>query len=126
MKSIWARPRMRTINDVSEFKHWYEINGWSNDNDLKSFPSGHSANGFISLAFMIFVPYFKKIKMRDFLIVAITWGLLVALSRVVIGEHFLSDVVVGSYITIFMFILLERLFFRNENKEQLSDGSILV
>ncbi len=118
IKSIWARPRMRSITDISDFNHWYEINGWTNDNELKSFPSGHTANAFVVLAYMMFIPYIKSIKMNYFLIGAVIWGTLVALSRVVLGAHFLSDVLVGSYITIFIFILLERIFFRNTKPSQ--------
>jgi membrane-associated phospholipid phosphatase len=114
IKNVWARPRMRSINDVSQFKHWYEINGWTNDNELKSFPSGHTSNGFVIIAYMMFVPYFKSIKMNYFLIGAVTWGTLVALSRVVLGAHFLSDVLVGSYITIFLFLLFERLILQKK------------
>jgi|LGOV01.1.fsa_nt_gb membrane-associated phospholipid phosphatase len=109
IKGVWARPRMRSINDVSQFKHWYEINGWTTDNELKSFPSGHTSNGFVIIAYMMFVPYLKSIKMNYFIIGAVIWGTLVALSRVVLGAHFLSDVLVGSYITIFLFLLYERI-----------------
>ena len=116
VKMIWARPRMRSMTDISEFKHWYEINGWQSEEELKSFPSGHTANGFVAIAYMIFVPYFKSIKMNYFIIGAVVWGTMVALSRVVLGAHFLSDVVVGSYITIFLFILWEKVFFRSLKK----------
>lgn len=112
IKSIWARPRMRSITEVSEFQHWYEINGWTTDNELKSFPSGHTSNAFVALAYMMFIPYIKSIKMKYFLITAIIWGTLVALSRVVLGAHFLSDVLVGSYITIFLFLIVERLILK--------------
>ena len=121
IKSLWARPRMRSINDVSEFKHWYEINGWTNDNELKSFPSGHTSNGFVIIAYMMFVPYFKSIKMNYFIIGAVIWGTLVALSRVVLGAHFLSDVLVGSYITIFLFLLFEKVMLQ-KSKGEISNG----
>jgi len=114
VKGIWARPRMRSINSVSEFKHWYEINGWTNDNELKSFPSGHTANAFVAFAYMIFIPYIKSVKMKTYITIAIVWGVFVSLSRVIIGAHFLSDVLVGSYITIFLFILWEKVFFRKK------------
>jgi membrane-associated phospholipid phosphatase len=117
LKGIWARPRMRSIEDISAFKHWYEIAGWTNDNEYKSFPSGHTANGFVSIAYLIFLPYFKSIKPRIFITFAITWGVLVALSRVVLGAHFLSDVLVGSYITIFLFLLLNHLLFKKPAEE---------
>lgn len=112
-KGVWARPRMRSITDISEFKHWYEISGWTNDNELKSFPSGHTANGFVAIAYMTFIPYIKNVKLKNYMILAITWGVLVALSRVVLGAHFLSDVLVGGYITIFLFILWESIIIKS-------------
>lgn len=108
IKMIWARPRMRSIDDVSEFKHWYEINGWTTDNELKSFPSGHTANAMVSLGYLVFVPFIKKLKAKHIIIFAIIWTSLVALSRVVLGAHFLSDVIVGSYITIWIYALLNK------------------
>jgi len=114
VKILWARPRMRSITDVSEFKHWYEIAGPTGDNELKSFPSGHTANAWIGLAYIIFSQQIKMIKVNHFIIGAVIWGTLVALSRVVLGAHFLSDVLVGSYITIFLFILLERIFIKHK------------
>ncbi len=119
IKSIWARPRMRSITDVSEFKHWYEISGWSNDNELKSFPSGHTANAWVALAYVIFIPYIKNIKARTWIIIASVWGSCVALARVIQGAHFLSDVLVGSYITIFLFILFDRVFLNKKQKGDL-------
>ncbi len=113
IKCIWARPRMRSITNISQFKHWYEISGWTNDNELKSFPSGHAANAFVGLAYTIFIPYLKSIKIKTYLIIAITWGVLVSLSRVIIGAHFLSDVLVASYITIYLFIFWEKVFFKH-------------
>lgn len=119
IKGIWARPRMRTIvTGENEFKHWYEINGWTNDNDLKSFPSGHAANAWVGLVYMIFIPYIKSIKMKWYIIGASVWGTCLALARVILGAHFLSDVLVGSYITIFLFIIFEKLILSRKNRGQ--------
>jgi len=117
VKIIWARPRMRSIESADEFVHWYKINGISNDNELKSFPSGHAANAFIMLAYTMFLPYFKKIKKNWALAFALAWGICVSLSRVVLGAHFLSDVLVGSYITIILFFAIYKTIFRNQPKE---------
>jgi undecaprenyl-diphosphatase len=57
--------------------------------DPLSFPSGHSARGGVmtGLALALGPPWFR--------IAAPIWGVMVALSRVVVGVHYLSDVVVG-------------------------------
>ena len=114
VKIIWARPRMRSIESADEFVHWYKINGISNDNELKSFPSGHSANAFIMLAYTMFLPYFEKIKKGGALAFAVAWGVCVSLSRVVLGAHFLSDVLVGGYITILLFFAIYKIVFKNQ------------
>jgi membrane-associated phospholipid phosphatase len=116
IKVLWARPRMRSIDSVDEFVHWYKINGPTGDNELKSFPSGHTANGFIMLAYTMFLPYLKKIKKNWFMIFVIAWGTAVAFSRVVLGAHFLSDVLVGGYITILSFFIIHSIVFKKERK----------
>jgi membrane-associated phospholipid phosphatase len=58
----------------------------------------------------MFIPETRRLYVKLFLIGALTWGSLVALSRVIRGDHFLSDVVVGGYITVFLFYLLSQLF----------------
>ena len=95
LKIIWARPRMRSMDSIDQFKYWYQINGPSNDNELKSFPSGHTANGFVVIAFVMFFNMASKLKKNIYLVFAGVWGGLVALSRVVRGDHFLSDVLMS-------------------------------
>jgi len=120
LKVVWGRPRMRSIESIEQFKHWYQISGPTANNEFMSFPSGHTANGFVILAYSMFLPYFKKIKPNLFISFALTWGGLVALSRVVLGAHFLSDVLVGGYITILVFYTLNHIFIKDKNNEGLS------
>jgi len=116
VKIIWGRPRMRILESIEGFKKWYEINGPAPTNDHKSFPSGHTANGFAAIAYTLFFSYFRNVNKKLVIFFALVWGSLVALSRVVLGAHFLSDVVTASYITIFLFLILNSLFFRkNKN-----------
>ena len=114
VKIIWARPRMRSINSVDEFMHWYKINGPSTDEELKSFPSGHTANALVLLAYSMFLPFFEKIKKNWFMTFAVLWGVAVAVSRVILGAHFLSDVLVGSYITIISFFIIYGIVFKRK------------
>jgi len=113
VKIIWARPRMRSITSVDEFVHWYKINGPSTDEELKSFPSGHTANALVLLAYSVLLPFFEKIKKNWFVAVSVVWGVAVAASRVVLGAHFLSDVLVGGYITILLFFVIYKAILRD-------------
>lgn len=108
LKIIWARPRMRSISTIEQFKHWYEINGPLNSEEFKSFPSGHTANAFVMLAYTLFIPENHKQLMRNFTIFAILWGVCTAISRVILGAHFLSDVFVGGYVTVVVFYVLSK------------------
>lgn len=122
IKILWARPRMRSISSIEGFRYWYEINGPSNNNELKSFPSGHTANSFLMIALAYLVP--SKMWKKRFVIFAIVWGSCVALSRVIIGAHFLSDVIVGGIITIIVMFILEY-FLLNKNDINISDDIVL-
>ena len=110
LKIIWARPRMRSISSVAEFKHWYELNGPMNSEEFKSFPSGHTANAFVMLAYTMFIPLDKAKTIRWLTSFAVIWGVCTAISRVILGAHFLSDVFVGGYITILIFYILQRIW----------------
>ena len=114
LKIVWARPRMRAIDSIEQFKYWYQINGLSNDNELKSFPSGHTANGFVVIAYVMFLSAAKTIKKNLYLSFAVIWGVLVALSRVVRGDHFLSDVLMSCLLTFLLFLLIQKLVLKQK------------
>ncbi len=110
LKILWARPRMRSIQSIEQFKYWYQINGPSTNEELKSFPSGHVANAFTILAYSLFIPKNKPTVKKWFIAFALLWGTLVAVSRIVIGAHFFSDVVAAGYITTLLFYLIRKKF----------------
>lgn len=112
LKILWARPRMRSIDSIEGFNYWYQIQGPTGDNELKSFPSGHTANGFATIGYSMFLFSLNKAWVKPAIYFGLTWGTLTALSRVVLGAHFLSDVLVGGYITILLFLLISRRVFK--------------
>lgn len=77
------------------------------DYEYLSFPSGHSATALSAMiAFSIFWPKFRI----HFLFA----GVVIALSRVVINSHYLSDVLIGSLIGALTSILLYHLYFKGK------------
>jgi membrane-associated phospholipid phosphatase len=118
LKIIWARPRYRILyGDDTLYQAWFIISGLSFDNNWKSFPSGHSATASISLVYLYLPQLFDKFKGKERTILKIvgTWIILVMISRVVIGDHFMTDTLFGSGLTIIIFIVLNKLF--NPNKK---------
>ena len=107
------RPRFRLISREIEgigFHAWYDpirnkdefISAFGiNADDFKSFPSGHTANAFISIAILpglaVVIPALKK-RLMLLLVISIVFGFIVLASRMVLGAHFLSDVSVGGFI----------------------------
>jgi len=116
LKIVWARPRMRSITSIDQFKHWYEIGGPLNSEEFKSFPSGHTANAFVMLAFTMFLSKDRPSLVKGFTFFAVLWGVCTAISRVILGAHFLSDVFVGGYITILLFYIYST-FLLEKNKQ---------
>ena len=126
---------MNTLNDFSHFTRWYEFNGKISPtaemlaqgiakDGMKSFPSGHS-NAAAMLIVFTMLPYFYA-KANKFVYKVVSWSgfslytLSVMFSRILMGKHFLSDVLVGAAITVICFYVclffLKRLF---ENKVKL-------
>jgi len=98
LKSVFARPRPFLI----EIDWWTEAfcypelikrpSGWA-------FPSGHSAGAFAgAMAWFLGSWKWAGAGMRNASIIAIVLAALIAFSRVYVGVHFLSDIIVGSLV----------------------------
>jgi len=106
VKFLWGRVRFRELDSAfSQFTPWYCPQGITG---FDSFPSGHAATGFMLLAILILLEK-KKLWIKNLaLVVIILWGILLAFSRVVIGAHYSSDVLFGSFFIIITFLLLNQ------------------
>lgn len=111
IKQLWGRVRYREMLDQIElFTPWFQSNGW---NGHRSFPSGHTT----TMSVILCVQYIYKEKeparhvslwtriIIAFLILAMM------LSRMIMGAHFLSDVLMGFAITYTMVQIWRRRFF---------------
>lgn len=95
IKLTWGRVRFKSLlPDYSDYTPWYKINGFTGH---KSFVSGHVSASSVLFAFLLLKKYFPKFKKYDVLIIIISsiWASLTALSRIILGAHYLSDTVGG-------------------------------
>ncbi|MGR7946089.1 phosphatase PAP2 family protein [Paenibacillus sp. M.A.Huq-81] len=108
LKISWGRLRFRNMNgDYSLYTSWFLPQGLQQHGIVsqhhKSFPSGHSANGWTMLAWALFMP--MKSSWRTFaLAAAVGWGLCTSYSRIIMGDHFATDVLFGAFLTIISMI----------------------
>lgn len=126
-KFFWHRPRMRMIVETpgAYFTPW-----WTTGSELKdklvaagvgkewfaSFPSGHTANG-ASAMMLALLPLLKpnwKCKQSLLFFIGAAWGLLVALSRIILGLHFVTDTVVGFTVMLSALLFFVQLVFKNK------------
>ena len=102
VKIIWGRVRFRDLDALySQFTSWYLPQGITG---FDSFPSGHAAMGWMLLP--VFILLSKKTILVKYSVLAliIIWAVVLSLSRVVIGAHYASDVLFGSFFMIFTFL----------------------
>ncbi len=104
IKYFWGRVRFRELDATfSQFTPWYLPQGISG---YDSFPSGHAAMGWMLLALLIlFINKQKWIKVFVSSLIVIG-GIVLASSRVVVGAHYASDILFGSFFIILIFLLL--------------------
>lgn len=95
-KSPYLRKKIE--DNKSAFKDVYPpiLRSWSDESGF-SFPSGHSETSFFLGTILSYI-IFKTGSKKYYSILPVIWAVLVAVSRVVIGVHFPSDVVAGAAI----------------------------
>jgi len=93
-----ARPRLYIEEDLYGF-FWFKL-----DVLYRSFPSGHATTAIgVWLAFALLFPRYR--------FPLILTGGTIALSRVIIGEHFLSDVLIGGWLGAMTTLVLYGMFY---------------
>lgn len=112
MKAMWGRVRFRDLlaqGSYDEFTPWYCINGV---NGNKSFPSGHTAGAGMSFLMMLFPFAFDKFKDKSRLCFAVPfiYTSVVAVTRLIMGAHYLSDVAMGGIISFTAVIIAVQIY----------------
>ena len=95
LKHIIGRPRPNHTN----FEDSFGFNFFTFDSNFHSFPSGHSSTIFIIC--FILVATFPKLKYFFYLLASV-----IALSRVVVGAHFFTDIVAGAILALISFKII--------------------
>lgn len=137
LKHVFDRTRFRAMHFVGDTQYtyytpWYQINtnkfnsiSIFAEDFFKSFPSGHTcaaASSAVLIALPMFVEKFNNKKWKTiFWTSALVYTILVALSRIIAGAHFFTDVFVGGLITfactLIAMIIFKKLLEKNKNNE---------
>lgn len=96
-----ARPKLYFSEQIYGFDFLHTEHAWT------SFPSGHSATAFsVAMTLAILYP-----RLRPLFFIA---GSLVAFSRVFLAQHYISDIIAGSFLGIASTLLLHNLYFKRK------------
>lgn len=129
IKIPWGRARMRlvAVDDRAYFMPWWQPGKSLRDTlvaagvaaeEFKSFPSGHTANA-SSLMLLCLLPMLRP-KLADkqtiLFLIGFSWTVLVAVSRIIMGAHYLTDTIVGFAVGLIMLTGLCRILFPIHSK----------
>ena len=121
MKNIWCRMRYRDMLKAGSedgFTPWYKImfgrEDMIEDGDYTSFPSGHTFSAAVIYSLLCLPSLFDKLNKpwikAFFYVGTIGYTALVAISRIVVGAHFMSDVLMGGTIAFVAAMLGKEMF----------------
>ncbi len=114
LKRFFDFPRPKAIFDMQSYGYLY-VEGTRNL--LKhSFPSGHTAVAFAVAFVSAYIYPGKAVQLVAFL-----YSLLVGYSRIYLSQHFLEDVLTGSFVAIVLGMII--FAFENKNVSQRSYGT---
>ena len=110
LKHIVGRPRPNHTN----FEDSFGFNFFTFDSNFHSFPSGHSSTIFIVC--FVLVATFPKLKYFFYFLASV-----IALSRVVVGAHFFTDIVAGAILALISFKVINTILEKKYNQFKFSN-----
>lgn len=112
VKDLWQRPRMRMLVATgADFSPWWSPGYAQKDalmaegiekSEFASFPSGHTAHATVAVMLAGFAMLGEDIRRHRWVLLWIgaVWAVVVGISRITIGAHFLSDTGAAMLITL--------------------------
>ncbi len=109
VKILWGRIRFRDLApNYSNYTPWFLPQGIT---EAKSFPSGHTAMGWMLLPLLL-LALDKQPKTKIMVLaVVLVWGIIVAAGRIIIGAHYASDVLFSSCVAFVSFLFLYKHYY---------------
>lgn len=109
IKNAWGRIRYRDMTDMTQFCVWYRPCGLFGN---QSFPSGHTTAFTTILCFLKWKDDPKQnVPLLRYIIITI-FIILMPITRMMMGAHFLSDTAMGFIVTYTMYLLFRQAFSR--------------
>ncbi|MBD3189581.1 MAG: phosphatase PAP2 family protein [Candidatus Heimdallarchaeota archaeon] len=124
-KLLCGRIRYRDLDPgFEDYTPWYLPPGPTSLGN--SFPSGHTAMGWMLLPLLILAKDRKITDPRKLALITVVflWGIFVALSRIRKGAHFASDTLFSTGVAFLAFILLYNLFYKKNGKTRSEEYQI--
>ena len=128
VKPIMDRPRFRFLmsseGSLDLFCPWWKSGSEIKDlfplvdkDEFKSFPSGHTNVAALTMPVLAFLPAISskiKVNGRVLFYAGFAYTLIVAISRITVAAHFLSDVSFALLISILVYLVIDLLWFRSD------------
>jgi membrane-associated PAP2 superfamily phosphatase len=95
---MWGRPRPIDIVDFNGSRPYHQVYQPAGPDMGKSFPSGHAAIGFYTIAPFFVLRRRKPRAALGLLLAGGGYGALMSVGRMLQGGHFLSDVLWSGYL----------------------------
>jgi membrane-associated PAP2 superfamily phosphatase len=123
LKEYWGRPRPKQIIEFGgsqEYRPFYKPQFNRNlPMTMRSFPCGHCTMGFFFFSLILLgFRYKSKILIYLGFLMAVGLGLLLSLSRIAQGGHYLSDVIAAAFILWITALTIEFILFDSSESKK--------